>query len=109
LYQFADLRQMAKAKQYIKDDTKRIEVLNVLISEGYIKTWAALFDNIPRSTVAAHLGINNNKMKEFVNDPSGLTLERLAELSIYLKVKYSVLSELAYKAMPVGKRVRKQN
>jgi len=99
---------MAKAR-YIKDDSKRIEVLNILIEEGYIKTWAQIFDNIPRSTVAAHLGINNNKMKEFVDDPSGLTLERLAELSIYLKVKYSVLSELAYKAMPVAKRVRKRN
>jgi len=100
---------MAKAKRYIKDDAKRIEVLNVLIDEGYIKTWAAIFDNIPRSTVAAHLGINNNKMKDLVADPSGLTLERLAELSIYLKVEYSVLSELAYKAMPVAKRVKKRN
>lgn len=54
---------MAKAKKYIKDDSKRIDVLNILINEGFIKTWAAIFDNIPRSTVAAHLGINNNKMK----------------------------------------------
>lgn len=101
---------MAKAaKRYIKDESKRIEVLNILIEEGYIKTWAAIFDNIPRSTVAAHMGINNNKMKDLVNDPSGLTLERLAELSIFLKVKYSVLSELAYKAMPAGKRVKKRN
>jgi protein involved in temperature-dependent protein secretion len=101
---------MAKAaKRYIKDDTKRIEVLNILIEGGYIKTWAAIFDNIPRSTVAAHLGINNTRMKDLVADPSGLTLERLAELSIYLKVKYSVLSELAYKAMPVAKRAKKRN
>jgi ribosomal protein S8 len=100
---------MAKAKRYIKDESKRIEVLNVLIDEGYIKTWAAIFDNIPRTTVAAYLGINNNKMKEFVNDPSALTLERLAQLSIFLKVKYSVLSELAYKALPVVKRVKKKN
>lgn len=101
---------MAKAaKRYIKDESKRIEVLNVLIEEGYIKTWAAIFDNIPRSTVAAHLGINNNKMKDLVNDPSGLTLERLAELSIFLKVKYSVLSELAFKALPLAKRVKKRN
>lgn len=101
---------MAKAaKRYIKDESKRIEVLNILIEEGYIKTWADIFDDIPRSTVAAHLGINNNKMKDLVNDPSGLTLERLAQLSIFLKVKYSVLSELAYKAMPAGKRVKKRN
>jgi ribosomal protein S8 len=99
---------MAKAAiKYIKDDAKRIEVLNVLIEEGYIKTWAAIFDNIPRSTVAAHLGINNNRMKDLVADPSALTLERLAQLSVYLKVEYSVLSELAYKAMPV-KRVKKK-
>lgn len=102
---------MAKAakKKYIKDDSKRIEVLNVLIEEGYIKTWAGIFDNIPRSTVAAHLGINNNKMKDLVADPSGLTLERLAQLSIFLNVKYSVLSELTFKAMPVAKRVKKRN
>jgi hypothetical protein len=50
---------MAKAKRYIKDDTKRIEVLNVLIDEGYIKTWAAIFDDIPRSTVAAHRGFDD--------------------------------------------------
>lgn len=100
---------MAKAKRYIKDDSKRIEVLNVLIEEGHIKTWAAIFDYIPRSTVAAHLGLNNNKMKELVADPSALTLERLARLSMLLKVKYSVLSELAYKAMPVAKRVKKRN
>jgi hypothetical protein len=100
---------MAKAaKRYIKDDSKRIEVLNVLIEEGYIKTWAAIFDNIPRSTVAAHLGINNNKMKDLVGDPSGLTLERLAQLSIFLKVKYSVLSDLAYKAMPIIKGLKEK-
>lgn len=101
---------MAKAaKRYIKDESKRIEVLNILTEEGYIKTWSGIFDNIPRSTVAAHLGVNNNKMKDLVNDPSGLTLERLAQLSIFLKIKYSVLSELAYKAMPIAKRVKKRN
>jgi hypothetical protein len=101
---------MAKAaKRYIKDDSKRIEVLNTLIEEGHIKTWAQIFDYIPRTTVAAHLGVNNTKMKELVADPSSLTLGRLTQLSIYLKVKYSVLSELAYKAMPVAKRVRKRN
>ena len=99
---------MAKAKRYIKDDTKRIEALNILIEEGYIKTWAAIFDQIPRSTVAAELGLNNNKMKDFVADPSGLTLERMAKLSVFLKVKYPVLSELAYKALPVAKRVKKK-
>jgi hypothetical protein len=100
---------MAKAaKRYIKDDSKRIEVLNVFIEEGHIKTWAAIFNYIPRTTVAAHLGINNTKMKDLVEDPSGLTLERLVQISIFLKVKYSVLSELAFKAMPVAKRVRKK-
>lgn len=102
---------MAKAakKKYIKTDAKRIEVISFLIEKGHIKTWADIFEHIPRTVIALHLGINNTRMKELVADPSDLSLERLAAIASFLQLKFSVVSDFAYNAMPVEKRLKKKS
>ena len=102
---------MAKAakKQYIKDETARIEAIPILIKTGVITTWEDIFIYIPRTVVALHLGINNNRMKALMENPGPMPLEMQAKIAAFLKVEYAVLSALTFKALPVAKRVRKRN
>lgn len=101
---------MAKAakKQYIKDDEKRIEAIHLLIEKGVIKTWQEIFKYIPRSVVASALGINNNRMKDLVADPSPISLMHLSQIASFLKVKFTLIAELAHKTMPLAKRMKKK-
>jgi len=100
---------MAKAarKVYLKDDEKRIESVAPLIKGGYVKTWAAIFDIVPRTVVAQHLGTSNNRMKALVEDPSTLSLQHLAEIASFLQVDFLVLADLANKAR-VKAKVKKK-
>jgi hypothetical protein len=101
---------MAKAaKQYIKDEEKRVEAIHLLIEKGVIATWQDIFKYIPRSIVATHLGINNNRMKDLVDDPSPISLIHLSQIAAFLKVRFTVIADLAHKAMPVAKRLKKKN
>lgn len=97
---------MAKAakKRYIKTDPKRIEAIALLIEKKYITAWAGIFEYIPRTIVADHLGINHNRMKALVENPAGMSPETLAAIADFLKVEYSVMAKLAYKNVPVAKR-----
>lgn len=98
------LAQMAKTTpQYLKDETARLYAIRPLIEKGVIVTWQDIFKYIPRTVIATQFGINNGRMKELVANPSPLTLERLAEIALFLKVDYHVLSALAYEAMPISK------
>lgn len=90
---------MAKAAKITTDD-KRIEAIALLIEKGYIKTWAGIFDYIPRTVVANHLGLNNNKMKLYVEAPALLPADKLEQIASFLKVKITVLEGLRLKAKP---------
>ena len=84
------------AKTYLKGPT-RIDTVSLLISGRHIKTWRGIFEYIPRTIVATHLGINNNRMKEFVDNPSAMPAEMLGKMAELLKVDVAVLGKLAKK------------
>lgn len=88
---------MAKAekKYYIKDETKRIEAIQLLIEKGEIKTWQDIFKYIPKTAIVLHLRTNGNRMNRLIKDPSTMPLEDLAEMAAFLQVDFLVIARMA--------------
>lgn len=101
------MAKAAKKKYYIKDDTKRIEVIHLLIEKEVIKTWQDIFKYIPKTTIALHLHTNGNRMKRLVDDPSKMTVDEVAEVAAFLQIDFLVLARLANKAR-VAKLAKKK-
>lgn len=87
---------MAKAKpQYLKDETSRIEAIDLLIKAKVITTWQDIFKYIPKTVIAIHLHTNGIRMNRLVKDPSTIPLEDLAEIAAFLQVDFLVIARMA--------------
>jgi hypothetical protein len=79
---------MAKDKRYI--------TVKNLIAAGYIKTFAEIFDTLPKSIVAHDLGFNNLRMTKLINNVELFTIKDLFKLAALIEVEGIEIINLVY-------------
>lgn len=73
----------------------RYETIRGLLIEGHIKKFTEIFDWIPYTAVATQYGMNNNRMKKMIADPSLWTLGELWQLADWIGYNRKKLVDMA--------------
>lgn len=75
---------------------KRYNTLKNLISGGYIKTFGEIFDTIPKSVVAADLGMNNVRFTKLMHNPVGFLVNDLFRIAALIDIDEKAILDLVY-------------
>lgn len=78
----------------VKD--KRHKTIKILIEGGHIKEFREIFEHIPKTTVAEHLGIHFNRMTRMIESVPEIKFSDLFLLSGYFEVDAKTLFDLVY-------------
>lgn len=76
---------------------RRFKTVNNLIAGGYITTFREIFDTLPRSVMAKHLGKNNIAFSKRIDNPDEFTLNEITRMAAILEVEERVMLDLVMK------------
>ena len=78
----------------VKD--KRYKTVKILIETGNVTTFAAIFEHIPKTTVADELGIHFNRMSRMIENVNDIKVNDIFLFSGYFEIDAKVMFELVY-------------
>lgn len=76
----------------VKD--KRHKTVKILIEGGHVSEFREIFDHIPKTTVAAELGIHFNRFNNFMEKVGAMGISDLFLLSGYFEIDPKVMFNL---------------
>jgi len=88
-------------------DKRYISVKN-LISGGYVKTLAEIFDTIPKSVVAKDLGISLDRFTIMINDVERFNVRKLFRMAQLIEVDEIMILNLIYQQYQIDKKSKKK-
>lgn len=86
----------------------RYKTLKVMIETGNTSSLEELFNVVPKTVVAADLGINYSRFQSRVNKPAEFTLEELIRLASFIETDSLNLIKLALADLEKKKTARKK-
>ncbi len=78
----------------VKD--KRTKTVKILIETGNIHQFKEIFEHIPKTTVADHIGIHFNRFTKMIDSVNDIKINDLFLLSTYFDIDGKVMFELIY-------------
>lgn len=75
---------------------KRYSTVKILIETGNVTTFADIFDHIPKTTVAADLGIHFNRMTRMIGNVNEIKTGDIFLLSTHFGIDAKVMFDLIY-------------
>lgn len=88
---------------------ERFAATGLLISSGFIKSFADIWKHIPRSVVYKRMGMNYQRFSRLTNNPSLFTLKELELLARLFDVDTEQLIMMAWRQYAAGKPKKKRN
>ncbi|MDP4216296.1 MAG: hypothetical protein Q8927_08840 [Bacteroidota bacterium] len=85
---------------------RRYSTVKVLIETGNIKSFAGIFDHIPKSVVYADLGMNYTRFTKLLSNPALFTLQELITLAGFMGIDPKIIIEMAYTQHLTGKKTK---
>ena len=73
----------------------RYNVVRILFEQGEIKTFAQIFDYIPKTVVGSELRTNNNRITQLIKDPLRFKLGELIKISNIIGIEPELLVLMA--------------
>jgi len=73
----------------------RYNVVRILFEQGEIKTFAQIFDYIPKTVVGSELRTNNNRITLLIKDPLRFKLVELIKIANIIGIDPDVLVMMA--------------
>ena len=86
----------------VKDN--RYKAIKAMLDTNSFKSFKEVFQIIPKSVVAADLGIQYNRFVKRINKPEDFSLNELIILSNLIEIKPSILIDLAMKDIEEKKK-----
>jgi hypothetical protein len=78
----------------VKD--KRFKTVKILIETGNIVTFAAIFEHIPKTTVADELGIHFNRMSKMIVNVNEIKVNDIFLFGSYFEIDAKAVFDLIY-------------
>jgi hypothetical protein len=73
----------------------RYNVVRILFEQGEIKTFAQIFDYIPKTVVGSELRTNNNRITLLIKDPLKFKLSELIKIANVIGIEPDLLVNMA--------------
>lgn len=74
------------------DNEKRLKAIGLLHKHGAIKTFADIWKNIPKSSVANEMGIGHGRFNRLIASPANFTYNEVNEMAKMFGMKYRDLA-----------------
>ncbi len=87
---------------------KRYSVVQKLILGGYLKTFNEIFDTLPKSVIAADLGLNSTRINRVIDNNGRFFVDDLFRLAALLDVPEIKIMELVCNQHAADKKSRKR-
>lgn len=83
---------------------KRWKTVKILVEGGHVTEFSQIFEHIPKTAVADHLGIHFNRITKMIGNVSEIKMSDLFLFSSYFEIEAPILFSLIYNQHKAIKR-----